>query len=195
MINYNIAKKQLEQGKTADCKDYFKEFGYNLEYGYCLILDGQLSEAETELRKVDSLRADWAVKLIPFMRGYVEVLPTYFQIRNFLEIDINLLLQAKQNDYVAYILGGADLFYSVNCESYKYIARVMMNNGYFETAKTYLDKGRDKTYNDPELHFMYCQYYIHTKELEKALKSIEDCLRILPEYYPARRIKEALLMK
>ena len=195
MINYDLAKKRLEAAQTKDCEDYFKLNGYNLEYGYCLLLDGKLSEAESVLRKVDSVRADWVVKLIPFMRGYVEVLPTYFQIRNFLEIDINLLLMARQNDAVAYILGGADLFYSVNCEAYKYIARVMMNNGYFETAKTYLDKARDNTYNDPELHFMFCQYYIHIQDFEKALSSIEECLKILPEYYPARKIKEALLLK
>ena len=89
MINYDLAKKELEAGKTKDCEDFFKSNGYNLEYGYCLLLDGNLSNAEIVLRQVDSIRADWAVKLIPFMQGYVEILPTYFQIRNFLEIDIN----------------------------------------------------------------------------------------------------------
>ena len=102
---------------------------------------------------------------------------------------------ARQTDAVAYILGGADLFYSVNCESYKYIARVMMNNGYFETAKTYLDKAKNNTYNDPELHFIFCQFFIHNKDFEKALLAIENCLKILPEYYPAIKIKEALLLK
>ena len=195
MISYNQAKKQLESGETKDCIKYFKNNNYSLEYGYCLLLEGNLTAAETEFRKNDSLRADWAIKLIPFMQGYVEILPTYFQIRNFLEIDINLLLLAKQNDFVAYILGGADLFYSVNCESYKFISRVLMNNGLFESSKTYLDKAKDSTYNDPELHFMYCQYYIHNKDFDKALHSINNCLAILPEYYPARKIKEALLLK
>lgn len=193
--NYNDAKKQLESGIIKDCINYFKENDYILEYGYSLILSGQLAEAEHVLRKNDSIRADWAVKLIPFMRGYVEILPTYFQIRNFLEIDINLLLLARQNDFVAYILGGADLLYSVNCESYKFISRVLMNNGLFDSAKVYLDKAKDATYNDPELHFMYCQYYIHNNDFKKALVSINDCLAILPEYYPAKKIKEALLLK
>ncbi len=195
MINYNDAKRQLESGITTDCATYFKSNGYSLEYGYSLILDGKLSEALIELKKNDSIRADWAIKLIPFMQGYVEILPTYFQIRNFLEIDINLLLMAKQKDFVAYILGGADLLYSVNCETYKFISRVLMNNSLFESAKVYLDKAKDATYNDPELHFMYCQYYIHNKEFKKALLSIEKCLEILPEYYPAKKIKESLLLK
>ena len=90
-------------------------------------------------------------------------------------------------------MGGVDIQYSVNSQSYKYIARVMMNNGYFDIAKTYLDKAREQTFNDPELHFMYCQHHIRNQEFDKALKSIEECLDILPEYYPAVKIKEALL--
>ncbi|MGN1154299.1 MAG: tetratricopeptide repeat protein [Candidatus Gastranaerophilaceae bacterium] len=193
MIDYKTAKKDLESGIISDNINFFKDNQYNLEYGYSLILSGQLQEAEKVLRKIESLRADWAVKFIPFMKGYVEVFPTYFQIRNFLEIDINLLIKAKQSDYVSYVLGGADLFYSVNCESYKYFARVMMNNGFFDISKTYMDKARDKTYNDPELHFMYCQYFIHLRDIDNALVAINACLEILPEYYPAIKIKEALL--
>lgn len=192
MNDYNLAKKKLESGIT-DYKDFFKENGNILEYGYCLILEGQLDKAEQVLKTIDSIRADWAVKLIPFMKGHVEILPTYFQIRNFLEIDINLLLLAKQTDSISYILGGADILYSVNCETYKYIARVMMNNGFYDIAKNYLKEGRSNTYNDPELHFMYCQYYIKNGEFDKALQSIQECLKILPEYYPAIKIKEALL--
>lgn len=192
MNDYNLAKKKLESGIT-DYKDFFKENGNILEYGYCLILEGQLDKAEQVLRTIDSIRADWAVKLIPFMKGHVENLPTYFQIRNFLEIDINLLLLAKQTDSISYILGGADILYSVNCETYKYIARVMMNNGFYDIAKNYLKEARSNTYNDPELHFMYCQYYIKNGEFDKALQSIQECLKVLPEYYPAIKIKEALL--
>jgi len=192
-MNYNTAKKNLELGIVSDNLEFFKNNGYNLEYGYSLILSGELSEAERVLRQIDSLRADWAVKLIPFMRGHVQMMPSYFQIRNFLEIDVNLLIMAKQTESVSYVLGGADLFYSINCESYKYLARVLMNNSFFDIAKTYLDNARMKTYNDPELHFMYCQYFIHNKDFKNALVAINACLQILPEYYPAKRIKEALL--
>lgn len=195
MINYETAKKYLEEGKSLICKEYFKSNNYDLEYGYCLLLEGDLSNAKKILSKIDSIRADWAIKLLAFMQGYVEKLPTYFQIRNFLEIDLNLLISAKQSDSLAYILGGADLLYSINCESYKYIARVFMNTGYFDIAKTYLDKGKNNTYNDPELHFMLCQYYIYVKEFDKALYSVNSCLEILPEYYPAIKIKESLLIK
>src|SRR5574344_2749177 len=96
MINYEIAKKELRSGNIKNCEKFFKSNNYFLEYGYCLIMKDNLSEAINVLKKTDSLRADWAIKLISFMRWYVEVLPTYFQIRNFLEIDINLLIMYKQ---------------------------------------------------------------------------------------------------
>jgi len=192
MINYEEAKKNFVLGDIGSCEKYFKSNNCSLEYGYCLLLSGKLSEAEVVLKNLDSLRADWAVKLISFMRGYVEILPTYFQIRNFLEIDINLLILNKQIDSVQYILGGADIFYSVNRETYKFIARVMMNSGYYDVAKKYLDKYKDDTYNDPELHFMYSQYYIHYKDYDKALESIDNCLMVLPDYFPAKEIKEHL---
>ena len=102
MINYDIAKKTLEAGKT-DYIDFFKDNGNILEYGYSLLLRGDLKKAKEILQTIESTRADWAVKLIQFMKGYVEVLPTYFQIRNFLEIDINLLLLANQSDAISYI--------------------------------------------------------------------------------------------
>lgn len=189
MINYEIAKNELISGNIKSCEKFFKSNGYLLEYGYCLLLKGKLSDAEKFLKKSDSLRADWAIKLISFMRGYVEVLPTYFQIRNFLEIDINLLIMYKQTESIQYILGGADLMYSVNKETYKFIARVMMNNGYYDVSKKYLDKYKDDTYNDPELHFMYALYYISLEDYDKAIISVDNCLGVLPEYYPAKQMK------
>ena len=192
MINYEIAKKNLESGNAKDFT-FFALNGYLLEYGYSLILMGQLEKAKEVLSQVDSLRSKWAISFIPFMAGHVEKMPSYFQIRNFFEIDVNLLLKSNQIDFVSYILGGADILYSINSEVYKYIARVMMNNRYWDISKTYLDKGQELTENDPELFFMLCQYYISLSEFAKALYSIENCLRILPEYYPAIKIKEALL--
>ena len=191
-MNYNLAKQELLSGTTKNCTDFFKENNYLLEYGYSLILQGRLKEAESVMRSLDSLRAKWALSLTQFMQGYVEHFPTSFQIRNFLEIDINLLILAKQQDSINYILGGADILYSINCESYKYLARVFMNNGYFNVAKTYLDKAEAKTENDPELYYMITMYHITLKEYRDALHALNRCLEFLPEYYPALRLKNTL---
>ena len=188
-LSYNSALKAFYSFDFTNCEEFFKSNDCYLQYGYCLLLQGDLETAKRFFFKIKDYnpRADWAIKLIQFMQGYVISLPSYFQIRNFLEIDLNWLLQLKQYNYVEYIINGANLFYSVNSESYKFIARVLINNGYYKMAKIYLDKAKDHLYFDPELHILYVYYYSHTGETQEALKSAKICLQILPDYFPAKK--------
>ena len=45
-------------------------------------------------------------------------------------------------------------------------------------------------YNDPEMHFMFAKYFLNIKEFEKSKSHIKECLKIVPDYYPARKILE-----
>lgn len=192
--SYQEAKKQFLSGNySVEVENFFKQNNFLLEYGYCRLLSGDLVEAEAVLSAIadNDLRADWAVKLISFIKNKIITLPSYFQIRNFLEIDLNLLLQAGMAQFVENIINGADLFYSVNPESYKFIARVMLNNDFPEVALFYLNKAKDKFYYDPEMHLMLANCYLKQGEISKAKIAIKNCLEILPEYLPAKK----LLMK
>ena len=189
MESYQDAKKFFLLGDCSG-EDFFYQNNYMLEYAYCKLLKGDVEAAKPvfkDLAKFD-FRAGWASKLIYFIEGYVLSVPSYFQIRNFLEIDLNLLIKAGQPDYVENIINGADLFYSVNPESYKFIARVMMNNQFGEIAFIYLNKAKDKFYYDPELHLMLANCHIARGDKAAAKKSINDCLMILPNYFPAKRL-------
>lgn len=186
---YETAKQDLLNLKFKDCEKFFKNNHYALEFGYCELLKGNLNNAKKILSQIsnNNPRAHWALRMFQFIEGYVTFLPTYFEIRNFLEIDINLLLKARKIDWVENIINGDDLFFSVNSESYKFIARVLMYNNYPEIAKIYLDKGIDNSYGDPEIHIILADYYLFKKDKEKAQRSLTNCLRILPEYYPAKK--------
>lgn len=189
ICSYQEAKDRFLSGDVS-VKDFFKQNGFMLEYGYCLLLCGDSSGAKeifSKLAKQD-FRADWANKLIQFVHGYVTIVPSYFQIRNFLEIDLNLLIRAGQSEFVDYIINGADLFYSRNPESYKFISRVMLNNDCTEIALYYLNKAKDKFYNDPEMHFLMASCYLKEGEIALAKESAQNCLRVLPNYFPARRL-------
>lgn len=187
------AKQKLLTGDYS-VSDFFRQNESILEYAYCLLLLGKVEEAKKEFMKVSDFdfRANWAEKLIQFIQGYVKIVPSYFQIRNFLEIDLNLLLQAGQAGYVEYVINGADLFYSVNPESYKFISRVMLNNNYTEIALHYLSKARDKFYNDPEMHLMLANCYFKMGDKQQAKISANNCLNIFPEYFPARRLLQSI---
>lgn len=191
--SYQIAKNKFLSGDYS-VGEFFKQNNLLLEYAYCELLTGNLEEAKKtfeSLKDFDS-RADWANKLIQFMKGYVATIPSYFQIRNFLEIDLNLLLQSGQAEYVENIINGADLFYSINPESYKFISRVMMNNDFVDIALFYLHKAKDKFYYDPEMHFMLANCYLKKGEISQAKKALLNCLNILPKYYPAKNLLDKL---
>lgn len=194
-MEYSEAIKLLENGKPRECMDYFKTNNYMLEYGYSLLLSGDLQNAEKIFRLYPSHRGNWAIKLIPLMQGIVGNIPTYFEIRSFLEIDITLLAKSKQIDFIQYILGGADVFQNVNRESYKFLGRALLKNNFITSAKTFLDKSIADYYRDPELHYLFVEYYLMNNHTENALYALENCLRINPDYYPAKVTKEKLLNK
>lgn len=158
------------------------------------MLLGDLNTARNEFTKIENIdfRANWANKLIQFILNNITVMPTYFQIRNFLEIDLNLLLQAKQPQFIENIINGADLFYSINPESYKFISRVMFNNDFIDVSLYYLKKAKDKFYCDPEMHMMLANCYLKQGETILAKSSIKNCLEILPEYFPAIKLQNKI---
>lgn len=164
----------------------------SLEHAYLAILDNNLISAKEIFCSLNSPRARWGKALVDILTGYIEKYPSYFEIRNFLEIDLEFLLKNEKIDYVEQFLGAAEVLADINNETYKYIARVMYENKLYKAAKEYMDKSKKLFYNDPELHFMYTKYYINFNEYENARYHIDECLRILPDYYPAKILKNQI---
>ena len=81
---------------------------------------------------------------------------------------------------------------TINPEVYKFIGRVFLKNGYDDIGLSFLDAGKDYMYNDPELHFLFAEYYMKQKDFKNAENSVDACLSILPEYFPAARLKQIL---
>ena len=48
-------------------------------------------------------------------------------------------------------------------------------------------------YNDPELHILLANVYIQEGRIDRALNSVNTCLCILPEYFPAIDLKKKLM--
>lgn len=191
--SYRDAKNRFLSGDFS-AESFFEQNNCILEYAYCKLLSGDTETAKSEFAKIEKIdfRADWGKKLIQFIEGYVANVPSYFQIRNFLEIDLNLLIKVGQPGFVENIINGADLFYSINPESYKFISRVMLYNGFSEIALYYLNKAKEKFYYDPEMHFMLANCYAKKGEISLAKEAVKNCLTILPEYFPAKKLLNSL---
>lgn len=191
-MDYIEAVNFLENGNAKKSIDFFKDNDYLLEYAYSLFMLGKFDEAKKIFGDIDSRRADWAKKIISIVQNQFVGYPTYFQIRSFLEIDIDMLIKNRQIDFVQQILNYANFFNQINNESYKFFGRVLLKNGYPDGCKFFLDKSKDVCYNDSELQFLYVEYYLFINDIENTKKAIEKCLAVNSEYYPAKRIKVKL---
>ncbi len=168
---------------------------FPIEYAYALFLDGQLELAVSCLQNINSIRANWLKELINLIRFSKMESPTYFQIRNFLELDIDLMIVSQKFQYLEKFLNYSKFLSEINKETYKLIGRVLFNNNLVSMAKYYLDLYKNTVYYDPELHFMYARYYILHSDYRNALNSINQCLLSLPEYYPAIKLKSDIIKK
>lgn len=164
----------------------------SLEHAYLAILNDDLDTAMTVFCNNDSPRSRWGKILVSILKGFMSQYPTYFEIRNFLEIDLDFLLKNNKIEYVEQCLGALEPLSSINQEIYKYAARVMIANRIFSAAIKYMDKSKKIYYNDPELHYMYAKYYYDMMQYKDAYNYINECLKLLPTYYPALKIKEKI---
>ena len=193
-LDYKKAKQRLLFNLDDGCRQFFANSCYSFEYAYCLLLDDDLNGAERVLANIKDadVRAHWLDFLISLIRLSANGYPTYFELRNFLEIDLNILLHYYKGNYVENILRYSDSLYTVNPETYKFIGRVLYNNGYIEQAKFFLDKAKNYFYNDPELHYLTAFVCYNENNYKGAEKALDNCLEILPEYFPAVDMKNKL---
>lgn len=193
-LTYKDAKKKLLMEYDLSCQQFFLENSYILENAYCEILNDNLDKAKKYLEKIktNDIRAHWLLIMISFIEGCVTEYPTYFELRNFLEIDLNILISYCKGNYVENIIRYADYMFTINPEVHKFIGRVLYNNDLPEQARFFLEKAKSYFYNDPELHFLLAYIHFENKEFLKSKKSVEDCLYVLPEYYPALDMRQKL---
>lgn len=192
--DYNKAKNVLLTNVDNECKQFFARSSYPLEYAYCLLLQEDLEGAKSALKvaKDCDIRAHWLDFMISLIELSANGYPTYFELRNFLEIDLNILLHYYKGNYVENILRYSDSLYTVNPETYKFIGRVLYNNGYIEQAKFFLDKAKNYFYNDPELHYLIAYVCYNENNYLGVQTALDNCLNILPEYFPAVDMKNKL---
>ena len=165
----------------------------SIEHAYLAILDNKLDAAVKIFSEIDSPRAIWGYILATLLKnGLLVKNPTFFQIRNFFEIDVDFLIKNNRINYVEQLLGALEIFSTINQEIYKFAGRVMYENGLNSLALKYMEESKKIYYNDPELHFMLANYYYKTKQPENADFYIEECLRLLPNYYPAEILKNKI---
>lgn len=188
--NYEQAKKSLFEGDWKKAKKLFTKINAQYERGYCELMLGNFEKTKKIWLELEpqSPVIEWGQSLLGFIELHVVKSPTFFQIRNFLEMDLDALLKARQSGFAENIINGAHIFAQINPESYKYLGRVLLNNKYYKISKMFLDTAKNICYKDPEVHFLLAKYYIANAQTEDAKKSLKTTLEIEPAYFPAKNL-------
>lgn len=195
---YEKRKKDFLSGRLKGCRKYFEENKYYTEAAYCCLILDKLDRAEQlfSIAKEYDSRARWGLLLLQFIKDDIHTFPTYFEVRNFLEIDLGILILYCKGNYVDKIIKYADYMAYYNPECYKFIGRVFWANNLLSAAMFYLRRAKDKFYHDPELHYLLAYiYYYHNKNIKECHKSLKTCLEILPEYAPAKNLAKQTRME
>jgi len=187
VLDYKNAKEKLLINLDENCQQFFIKKGCMLESAYCYLLNENLEEAKKNfaLIKDSDIRASWALFMISLIEGNIKEYPTYFQLRNFFEIDLNILIHYCKGLYVENIIRYCDFLFTINPEVYKFIGRVLYNNNLEPQAMFFLEKAKNYFWHDPELHYLLAYVHYNKKDYENARKALDDCLKILPKYFPA----------
>lgn len=193
-MDYLSAKEDLLTVRTNECLKFLSANNLFLELGYFYLLSEDLSNAKKEFDKVQDcdIRAHWANFLVGLIDGKIKYYPSYLELRNFFECDLDVLMKNYKGDYVQIIVNYSDFLSNFNGEVNKYIARTFLNNNYKNYAYLYFTKAKGSFYNDPELHFLIAQTKYRDGLIEEAIESANKCLEILPKYYPALKLIESV---
>ena len=194
-LKYEKVKEDFLSGRLKGCRVFFEENKFYVEAGYCYIVLDKLEKAQEmfNLAKDYDIRAMWGLLLIQMIKDDIRSFPTYFQVRNFLELDLNILILYCKGNYVEKIIKYADFMAYYNPECYKFIGRVFWANNLIPAALFFLRKAKDKFYQYPELHYLLAYIFYHNENnIEQCKKSLNTCLEILPEYAPAKNLLKIL---
>lgn len=194
ILNYETAKEKLLASDFDGCLRFFKDKDFKLEEAYCELLNGDLKKALNIFTSIseESSRAQWGAFLCKLISGFFDSCPTYLQLRNFLEIDLDLLIKNYKGNYVENIVKYAQWLSGFNPEIYKFIARVFINNGLQEQGRMFLDCAKSYFYNDPEMHYLVACEFLKDGKIKESLTALNNCLQVLPEYFPAVNMKKKL---
>ena len=165
------------------------------EAGLCsLLLKDEINAREFWQKKAkDCPACAWGLCILGYINLKNEKNATFFQTRAFLEVYLSLFLDNELIEWAQNLISCCDILYRTNPEAYKFIARALYANGYFELAITFCQKSLRLFYADPEalLILSQCQYLL--KNGPDALDSVNKVLNMVPDYYPAKIFRNILI--
>ena len=191
---YMKAKEELLTATGEDCQLFFRKENMQLELAYYELMHKNPVAAKNILRTIQDtdIRAHWGYFIASLVEGKVEGYPSYLELRNFYEVDLQLFFTYYLGEFIEEICKYSDWLFSINPEIFKYTGRAFLTNQYFDFGLYFLKKAKEKYFNDPELHYLLAEYHTNSCNYSDAYADLKNCLSILPDYYPAVKLKQKI---
>lgn len=195
ILQTKLAKEYFYNKKYKEALEIFNTIQDYYSAGLCFLLLKNEKNAKECWKKVHktSPAAAWGLAVLDMinLRQPIKDL-SFFQTRAQLEIYINLFIENGLIEWAQNIVSMCDVLYQANPESYKFIARALYSNGYFDLAITFCKKTLKLFYSDPEAFLILSQCYYLIGDLGEALDCINRVNAMVDDYYPAIVFKEIL---
>jgi len=186
----------LENGEYQKACDFFKKQKNYYSEGFCHLLQGNLKKArEIWYQAPESPAISWGKTILGIINYKLEAIPSFLQIRNFLEMTLHYLLNSPQRELAYRLIEAKEFLADCNIETYKYIGRVLAYHDMEELAVEYLEKAISEIPQDYEAIFVLAELYLKNNDIKKAIKYLEQTLYVNKYHTPAMRILKELKSK
>ncbi len=162
--------------------------------GLCSLLlkDTKNAEKFWRMKKNVCPASDFGLCVLGMINLKTDKKPSFFQTRAQLEVYINLFIENNLTEWAENLISCSDFLFFSNPESYKFIARALYANGYFQLAINFCKKSLNYMYSDPEALLIMSQCYYLLKDNGEALHLVNKVLDMVPEYFPAMVFKKII---
>jgi len=197
LFSLTLALAYQEKNEFATAAKFYRDADGYYQAGFCELLTGNKIEAEKLWNNcAPSPALEWGKCLLDFVNLKPNPrVPSYLQIRNFLEMDISYFIRANKLSYAENIIKNDELFISINLESHKLIGRALLNNGFLNMAKKFLLKSLKIIDEDSENYYHMAQYYYAVGAYQDCTKMLETCIDLNSNYIPAIELLDKTHLK
>ena len=189
------AKEYFYEKKYKEALEIFENCQELYYSGLCSLLlkDEQKAKDYFEKSCSYSPSSQWGLAVLDLIHlKRPKKRPSFFQTRAFLEIYISLFIENGLIEWAENMVSMCDTFYLSNPESYKFIARALFANGYFDLAMTFCEKSLKLFYVDPEAFLILSQCHYLKGNLGEALDCVNRITALISDYYPTILFRDVL---
>lgn len=182
------AKEYFNNKQYDKALEIFISENENYDAGLCCLMMGQTDKARIYWKKnyKSSRASSWGLIILDLIQlKNPKIKLNFFQTRAYLEVYLNLFIENNLIEWAQNLVSCCDILYKANPESYKFIARALFANGYFQLAITFCKKTIKLFYCDPEALLILSQCHFLLGDLGEALDCVVRINNMVDDYFPS----------